>query len=120
MSLRRLKCPSITLPLRGAGFGLTRIDEPEIRVLVISLSAFFTMTMTAPNIIEITTTAYITPLLACGSTFVAGCEPKHTWHHGIDHSFFVRIETQYRLSSGSCSADCRGCWKVPSLTHRSR
>jgi hypothetical protein len=28
--------------------------------VVISLSAFFTITMTAPNISEITTTAYIT------------------------------------------------------------
>src|SRR3984893_14272423 len=118
MSLRRLKCPSITLPLRGAGFGLTRIDEPEIRIVVISLSAFFTITMTAPNIIEITTTAYITPLLSLRFHLLWLVVNRNT--HGIDHSCFVRIETQHRLSSGSWSADCRGLWKVRSSTHRSR
>ena len=30
----------------------------------------------------------------------------------------VRIETPYLWSSGSCSADYRGCWKVRSLTRR--
>ena len=59
MSFTRMKSSAVTL-LAGARFGLIRVEEPEIRIVVTSLSAFFTIAITAPNMSEITTTAYIT------------------------------------------------------------